>query len=122
MGFRHGDIDPDLAEKARYLRTHMTPEEKHLWHDYLKKCSYTFNRQYVFDYYIVDFYCEEKKLVIEIDGSQHYEEKGLQDDAVRTAFLETFGCRVIRFSNREINQEFEGVCRQIENVLKNIHS
>ncbi len=122
MAFRHGDVDPELKENARYLRTHMTDEEKMLWHGYLKKCPYTFNRQYVFGRYIVDFYCEEKKLVIEIDGSQHYEEKGLRDDAKRTAYLETFGCRVIRFSNREVNQEFEGVCTQIENVLKSIRS
>ena len=123
MGSRHGDVDPELAEKARYLRTHPTEEEKKLWYGYLKKCPYTFNRQYVFPPYIVDFYCEEKKLVIEVDGSQHYEEKGLRDDAKRTAYLEkTYSCRVIRFSNREVNQEFEGVCTQIENVLKSIRS
>ncbi len=120
MGFRHGDVDPDMAEKARYLRSHMTREEKKLWHDFLQKCPYTFNRQYVFKRRIVDFYCEEKKLVIEIDGSQHYEEEGLRDDAKRTAFLKTFGCHVIRFSNREVNQEFDAVCRQIQNVLESI--
>ena len=95
----------------------MTPEEKHLWHDYLKLCPYTFNRQYVFKRYIVDFYCEEKNLIIEIDGSQHYEPEGLQKDAKRTAYLESLGGKVVRFTNREIHEQFEAVCRQIDFLI-----
>ncbi len=86
MGYRHSDVDPIMAERAGKLRKNMTPEEKKLWYEFLKHLPYTFNRQYVFERYIVDFYCEEKKLVIEIDGSQHYEEGNIRKDAIRTAF------------------------------------
>ena len=66
-------VHPLLAERARYMRSHMTPEEKHLWYDFLKTCGYKFNRQYVLGTYIVDFYSPELKLIVEVDGRQHYE-------------------------------------------------
>lgn len=117
MKFQRPPVDPFLAEKARELRKHMTAEERHLWYDYLKNCLYSFNRQYVITPYIVDFFCQRLALAIEIDGSQHYEPEGLQSDARRTDYLESLGARVIRFTNRDIHERFEGVCLQIDSFF-----
>ena len=67
---------------------------------------------------MVDFYCATAKLVIEIDGSQHYDPQGQAYDAERTAILESYGLRVIRYSNREIDREFSAVCQQIDLIIK----
>jgi len=96
----------------------MTREEKHLWYDYLRKYPIKFLRQKVIGKYIADFYCAEVKLVVELDGSQHYEEKGIKKDAERTEFLEKYGIKVIRFTNREVNDNFRGVCEYIDIVVK----
>ena len=114
MGYLTAERKALLKERARELRKNMTPEEKHLWHDYLSGCRPLFHRQTVLDDYIVDFYCPKLKLIIELDGSQHYMGKGPAYDAKRTAELESFGRKVVRFTNREINQEFEAVCRRID--------
>lgn len=92
----------------------MTREEKHLWYDFLRNHTVRFARQKVLGKYIVDFYCAKAKLVIELDGSQHYQEDYAVKDAERTAFLETYGLRVIRIPNNEINRNFNGVCEAIE--------
>ena len=118
MKFQRPPVDPFLAEKARELRKHMTAEERHLWYDYLKDCPHFFNRQYVITPYIVDFFCQKIALAIEIDGAQHYEPEGLQNDAERTAYLESLGARVIRFTNRDIHERFEGVCLQIDSFFR----
>ncbi len=95
----------------------MTKEEKHLWYDFLKSLPVTVHRQKVIGKYIVDFYCASKKTVIELDGSQHYEEKGKETDKERDEFLKSFGIKVLRYSNAEVNKNFDGVCADI---LKNI--
>ena len=77
----------ELTVLARTLRKNMTKEEKHLWYDYLKYYPVRFLRQKVIDNYIVDFYCHEARLIIELDGSQHYEEQGLLKDRIRTERL-----------------------------------
>ena len=118
MKFQRPPVDPFLAEKARELRKHMTPEERHLWYDYLKNCSHFVNRQYVITPYIVDFFCQEIALAIEIDGSQHYEAEGLRKDAERTAYLESLGAKVIRFTNRDIHEHFEAVCLYIDSFFQ----
>ena len=82
---------------AKELRANMTPEEKHLWYDFLREYPIRFQRQKTIGNYIADFYCAEASLVIELDGSQHYEEKNKESDAERTAFLESYGLTVIRF-------------------------
>ena len=95
----------------------MTREERHLWYDFLKGLPVTFHRQKVIDQYIVDFYCASAKLVIEIDGSQHYEAEGIEFDAVRDEYLNSIGLTVKRYSNADVNQDFESVCLDIHNLI-----
>ena len=108
----------DLLKHARHLRKEMTKEERHLWYDYLKNCPVQFRRQKQFGYYIVDFYCASAKLVIEVDGSQHYEPQGKAYDEERSAFLSALDLAVLRFSNRDIDRDFRGVCEQIDNAIQ----
>ena len=110
--------DNTKLETARKLRREMTPHERKLWYLFLKNYPVKIYKQRIIDRFIVDFYCASAKLVIEIDGSQHYEETGKAFDAERTAVLESFGLQVIRYSNREIDREFSAVCEQIDSVIK----
>ena len=107
-----------IKQYARTLRNQMTKEERHLWYDFLKPYPARFLRQYIVDRYIVDFYCPSAKLVIEVDGSQHYESEGLVYDKIRTETLNQYGLTVLRFTNRQINREFENVCLCIDLFLK----
>jgi len=95
----------------------MTKEERRLWYDFLRQLPVTVNRQKVIGPYIVDFYCASAKLVIELDGSQHFEEAGIVSDHTRDSYLSGLGLRVLRYSNTDINQNFNGVC---EDVLRNL--
>ena len=106
-----------LTGNAKSLRKNMTKEERHLWYDFLKTLPITVNRQKVIGNYIVDFYIATAKLVIELDGSQHYEEKGVENDAERDAFLNGLGIKALRYSNLDVNQRFESVCQDILNNL-----
>ena len=106
-----------LTANAKDLRKNMTKEERHLWYDFLKKLPVTVNRQKVIGKYIVDFYIASCKLVIELDGSQHYEEKGIKDDAERDKYLNELGIKVIRYSNSDVNKRFESVCQDILNNI-----
>lgn len=99
------------------LRKNMTKEEKHLWYDFLKKLPITVHRQKVIGNYIVDFYCAEAKLIIELDGSQHYEVKGRQTDAIRDAYLKGLGIEVVRYSNLDVHHRFDAVCQDISKRL-----
>ena len=108
----------DLTTNARTLRKNMTKEERHLWYDFLKNYPVRFLRQKVIDNYIVDFYCHSARLIIELDGSQHYEEKGLIKDKIRTERIEQRNLMVIRISNNEVNRNFEGVCQYIDMIIK----
>ena len=103
---------------AKQLRKHATPQEKHLWYDFLANYEVRFQRQKAIDDFIVDFYCHQAKLVIEIDGSQHSSEEGQQKDEFRTGILEGYGLNVIRFTNRQIDMNFQAVCRYIDDVVK----
>ncbi len=96
----------------------MTKEERHLWYDFLQKYPVRFLRQKVIDNYIVDFYCHKARLVIELDGSQHYEEKGLLKDKIRTEKIENRNLTIIRIPNNEINKNFNGVCEYIDFFVK----
>ena len=107
-----------LVPFAKQLRKEMTKEERHLWYDYLRTYPIRFSRQKVLGEYIVDFYCAQAKLVIELDGSQHYEEQGTVKDRERTAFLEQYGLTVIRIPNNEVNQNFRGVCEYIDTAVR----
>jgi len=103
---------------AKALRKNATPQERHLWYDFLSTYAVRFQRQKAIGSFIADFYCHRAKLVIEIDGSQHYSDEGQRSDSFRTETLEEFDLKVIRFSNRDVNENFEGVCAYIDLVVK----
>ena len=107
-----------LVPLAKQLRKEMTKEERHLWYDFLRSYPVRFSRQKVLGQFIVDFYCAAAKLVVELDGSQHYEEKEFEKDAERTAFLSGYDLTVIRIPNNEISKNFQGVCEYIDHVVK----
>ena len=110
--------NPRLSYYSQQLRKCMTPEEKHLWYDFLKKLPLTVHRQKVIDGYIVDFYIASVKLVIELDGSQHFTPEGRIDDAVRDAHLRRLGLTVVRYSNADIQYRFNAVCADIEKQIR----
>ena len=105
-------------QNARTLRKNMTRQERHLWYDYLRYCTPRFRRQELIGSYIVDFFCYEAKLIIELDGSQHYEPKTTEKDNARTAYFHSLGIRVLRFSNLDIDTNFTGVCEAVLLALK----
>ena len=109
--------NPNLTPNARTLRKNMTKEERHLWYDFLKSLPMMVHRQKAIGRYILDFYIAEAKLVIELDGSQHYEKNGMQDDYIRDREMATLGIQVLRYSNADVNQRFEGVCEDILNHI-----
>ena len=96
----------------------MTKEERHLWYDFLRQYPIRFLRQKIIDNYIVDFYCHEARLIIELDGSQHYEKNGLLKDKIRTEKIETRNLTVIHIPNNKVNQNFSGVCKYIDRWVK----
>ena len=103
---------------ANTLRKNATPQENRLWYDFLSEYEVRFQRQKAIDNFIADFYCHRAKLVIEIDGSQHYTEQGVKKDEFRTEILEGYDLKVIRFTNDEINTKFMDVCEYIDGVVK----
>ena len=115
MQYKH---NPKLTSKAKELRKNMTKKERHLWYDFLKDYPVRFSRQKILGKYIVDFYSAEAKLVIELDGSQHYEEDNREKDTQRTAFLEEYGLQVIRIPNNEVIHNFSGVCEYIDTAVR----
>ena len=102
---------------AKNLRKSATPEERHLWYDFLSKYKIRFQRQKAIDNFIADFYCHRARLIIEIEGSQHYTKIGKQKDEFRTEILEDFDLRIIRFTNNQINTNFRGVCEYIDGAV-----
>lgn len=110
--------NPNLKGFSTALRKNQTKEEKHLWYDFLRQYPVRFNRQKVLGPYIVDFYCASAKLVIELDGSQHYSEEGSEDDKIRDRYLARLGIKVVRYSNLEITREFDAVCVDISEHVK----
>ena len=107
-----------LVPLARALRKNMTKEERRLWYDFLRDYPVRFSRQKVLGRYIADFYSAEAKLIIQLDGSQHYEDENIRKDARRTEFLEAYGLRIIRVANNEITENFDGVCDYIDAVVR----
>ena len=110
--------DNTQLENARRLRREMTPHERKLWYLFLRKYPVKIYKQRIIGRFIVDFYCAPARLVIELDGSQHYESHGLAYDAERSQFLTDFGLEVLRFSNRDIDMDFRGVCTQIDFAIQ----
>jgi very-short-patch-repair endonuclease len=107
----------DLTRKSRSLRRDPTPAEKKLWFEFLRGQPEKFTRQKPLGRYIVDFYCSAHRLVIEVDGDSHFVDGGRRD-AGRTAELQALGVQVVRFTNEDVMQGFEGVCMEIEKALR----
>ena len=110
----------NLTPLAKTLRKNMTKEENKLWYQYLRQYSIRFLRQKVINNYIVDFYCSKVKLIIELDGGQHYETTGINTDKNRDFELSQLGYKILRFSNLDINSNFEGVCETINSTIKTL--
>ncbi len=108
----------DLLNNAKRLRKEMTPQELRLWYRFLRTYPVKIYKQRIIGNYIVDFYCASARLIIEVDGSQHYEDCGKEHDAERTAYFESLGLTVVRYSNREINCNFGAVCEQINQIIQ----
>ena len=109
----------NLLCNSQNLRKNMTKEERHLWYDFLKEYPVQFKRQYVIGSYIVDFYCYQARLVVELDGSQHYEPNAVEYDRNRTAYLQKQGLLVMRFSNLDVITQFRAVCEAIDTAVNN---
>ena len=107
-----------LKGNAQDLRKHMTKEEAHLWYQFLCRYEPRFRRQYVIGNYITDFYCHQAKLVVELDGSQHYSPEEKNYDLARTKYLQSVGLQVLRFSNLEVMGQFRSVCEAIDLTVK----
>ena len=103
---------------AKALRKNMTPWERKLWYDFLRDYPIRFARQKVVGKYIVDFYCARAKFVIELDGSQHFEDENLKSDKARDEFLKQYNLRILRILNNEINENFAGVCEYIDKLVR----
>lgn len=106
-----------LLDRARELRKNMTPQERHLWFDFLRKRPENWYKQRIIDFYIADFYSAKSKLIIELDGSQHFRAENVEYDEERTRILNEYGLEVLRFSNLDINENFDGVCEQINMIV-----
>ena len=106
-----------ITKLSQNLRTNGTKEENTLWYQYLRRYPVQFRRQCTFGNYIVDFYCAKALLVVELDGSQHFDPAGMEQDAVRSAYLESLGIQVLRFSNRDVNENLSGVCQVIDQAV-----
>lgn len=107
-----------LVDTAKDLRRNMTQQERRLWHTFLKQYPVRIYRQRIINNYIVDFYCHQARLVIELDGSQHYTDEGIIHDNERTEVLQRYGISVLRFSNLDVEKNFRGVCEMIDRVIR----
>lgn len=107
-----------LTHISRVLRSNMTAEENHLWYDFFKKLPITVHRQRVIGNYVADFYIVSSKIVIEIDGKDHYKPEHAAADKIRDAYFEDLGILVLRYSNRQVNEAFAQVCRDIESNIQ----
>ena len=110
--------DHHNVENARKLRKEMTPWERKLWYNFLRDYPVRFQRQRPISEFVVDFYCAKARLVIELDGGGHYDPEQQKKDSERTSLLEATGLKVIRFCNRDIDQNFYGVCTVIDEEVK----
>ena len=109
-----------LIPRAKELRKNATRQENHLWYDFLRTYPVRFQRQKTIGGFIVDFYCHYARLVIELDGSQHYTDDGKAYDAERTSILEKYGLSIMRFSNNDIDNKFQAVCNMIDQKIKEV--
>lgn len=113
----HLPYNPKLVEKAKEMRKNMTLAEKKLWHNYLRTFRFRVLRQRPINNFIVDFYCRELKLVIEIDGDSHFTNEGKAHDQERTQVLEGYGLKVMRFTNDQVLNNLDSVCREVAEMI-----
>ena len=106
--------DNEILRRSQSLRKQMTKEERHLWYDFLKTYPVQFKRQYPVGPYFADFFCYQAKLVVELDGSQHYEPDEINYDNRRTAYIQQQGYTILRISNRDVMSQFRSVCETID--------
>ena len=111
--------NPSLRSNAQTLRKNMTRQECRLWYEFLRQLPVPVHRQKVIGRYIVDFYCARARLVIELDGSQHYEARGAERDRERDEALRGLGLTVLRYSNLDLDRNFRGVC---EDILRHVEA
>jgi len=107
-----------LVPRAQKMRRDMTPQERRLWHDFLRDYPLRFRRQSVIYHYIADFYCDKAKLVIEVDGNQHTQPDAQEYDQIRTLTLEGIELTVLRFTNAQVDNHFAQVCETIEQAIR----
>ena len=107
------DQNKELMPRSKQLRKNMTKEENALWYQFLRTCPVHFRRQQVIGNYIADFYCHRYKLVIELDGSQHYSPEAEEYDRKRDAYMAGLGITVLRYGNNDVNERFDAVCEDI---------
>ena len=107
-----------LVPFAKDLRKNMTSEERRLWYDFLRTYPQRFQRQKVLGRYIADFYCASAGLIVELDGSQHFEEANSAQDEARTAYLNQYSIQVLRIPNCDVNRNFRSVCEYIDAAVK----
>ena len=103
---------------AKTLRKNMTPWERKLWYEFLRRYPIRFQRQKAIGNFIVDFYCAKAGLVIELDGGGHYETEHVKRDDERTKALKTLNLRVLRICNLDVVENFYGVCEKIDLEVK----
>ena len=118
MNFEFTGYNVHLKERSRELRKNMTPQERRLWYEFLRNYPVKVYRQRCIDWFIADFYCSRARLVIEIDGSQHYTPEMVERDAERSIVLQKYNLSVVRVSNRDIEQNFSGVCAMLDRRMK----
>ena len=111
------EYNKNLIPRAKELRKNATPQENELWYKFLRTYPIRFQRQKTIGQFIVDFYCHEVKLALELDGSQHFTPEGHTYDEARTAAIETFGVTVLRFTKQDIDSQFRAVCTQIDKAV-----
>ena len=107
-----------MQRRARQLRREMTPQERYLWYNFLSGYPVRFRRQKVVGNFILDFYCHQAGLAVELDGSQHFEPKDAAYDRKRSEYLRRMGICVVRYDNRQVNEEFRAVCEEIDRIVQ----
>ena len=118
MSITNLPYDPRMRERVQELRHKMTPMEKKLWYSFLRTYPVKMYKQRPIRTFVADFYCPLARLVIELDGSQHYTEQGREYDEQRTAILEQYGVQVLRFTNLDVDRHLDAVCAQIDSTIE----
>ncbi len=117
MFIMNRQYNPNLTRISKRLRREMTKEERHLWYDFLRNIPEMVHRQKPIGPYVADFYIASAKIVIELDGGQHYDAAGQAADAQRDLYLRDHGILVLRYANSDIWNHFSGVCTDILNQI-----